>query len=74
MLRPERLTRVVYPIPVFYSWDKLRVRDVTINEPDGWKSSGPLKPFVDLHGDPRLSQSYSVASDTLAAIQLTRFL
>ncbi|MBX5494014.1 MAG: helix-turn-helix domain-containing protein [Bryobacteraceae bacterium] len=74
MLRPGRLTRVVYPIPVFYRWNRLRVRDVTNNHPDGWKDSPNLAPLVARFGPPQLSQSYSVASDTSAAIQLTRFL
>lgn len=74
LLRPDRLTRVVYPVPVFYSWEKLRVRDVTINTHEGWKSSAFLRPLIDLYGEPTVSQSYSVVSDTSAAIILTRFL
>lgn len=74
MLRPGRLTRVVYPIPVFYVWGQLRVRDVLINHPDGWRDSRNLAALVERLGPPELSQSYSVASDTAAAIQLTRFL
>ncbi|MBL8220938.1 MAG: helix-turn-helix domain-containing protein [Bryobacterales bacterium] len=74
MLRPGRVTRVVYPIPVFYVWGQLRVRDVLINDPDGWRNSPNLAALVERLGPPQLSQSYSVASDTAAAIQLTRFL
>lgn len=74
MLRPGRLTRVVYPIPVFYAWGQLRARDVLNNDPEGWKESANLAALVERLGKPQLSQSYSVASDTAAAIQLTRFL
>lgn len=74
MLNPSRLTRIIYPIPVFYNWDRLRIRDVDINDPEGWKTSGRLAPFVEKFGPPQLSHSYSVSSDTAAAIQLTRFL
>ncbi|MEZ5404072.1 MAG: hypothetical protein R2729_30610 [Bryobacteraceae bacterium] len=74
MLHPGRLTRIIYPIPVFYNFDRLRVRDVDNNDPDGWRNSPRLAPFVRLHGAPALSQSYSVSSDTAAVIQLTRFL
>jgi len=74
MLRPGRVTRVVYPIPVFYVWGQLRVRDVLINDPEGWRNSPNLAALVERLGPPHLSQSYSVASDTAAAIQLTRFL
>ncbi len=74
MLRPGRLTRVIYPIPVFYVWGQLRVRDVLINDPEGWRNSPNLAALVERLGKPQVSQSYSVASDTAAAIQLTRFL
>lgn len=74
ILRPGRLTRVIYPIPVFYAWGQLRVRDVLNNDPEGWKTSPNLSSIVEKFGKPQVSQSYSVASDTAAAIQLTRFL
>ncbi|MEZ5356655.1 MAG: hypothetical protein R2762_28800 [Bryobacteraceae bacterium] len=74
ILRPGRLTRIIYPIPVFYNWDRIRVRDVDNNDPLGWRTSPRLAPFVRLYGEPNVSQSYSVSSDTAAVIQLTRFL
>jgi hypothetical protein len=74
MLNPGRLTRIIYPIPVFYHWDRLRVRDVDVRDPEGWKTSPRLAEFVEKFGLPQLSQSYSVSSDTAATIQLTRFL
>lgn len=74
ILKPGRLTRVVYPIPVFYHWGSLRVRDVRINRQQDLPQSEDLKPFLDLFGPPGISQSYSVSTDTMAAIQLTRFL
>lgn len=74
ILKPGRLTRIVYPIPVFYHWDTLRMRDVRVNHPDGWKTSATLRPYVERLGPPTISQSYTVSTDTMAAIQLTRFL
>lgn len=74
ILKPGRLTRVIYPIPVFYHWDTLRMRDVRINHPEGWKTSATLKPYIDALGPPTISQSYTVSTDTMAAIHLTRFL
>ncbi|MCW5964733.1 MAG: helix-turn-helix domain-containing protein [Bryobacterales bacterium] len=74
ILKPGRLTRIIYPIPVFYQWDTIRMRDVRVNHPDGWKTSQTLQPFVERLGPPRISQSYTVSTDTMAVIQLTRFL
>lgn len=74
LLSPTRLTRIVYPIPVFYQWDRLRVRDVGNNEPEGWRTSAVLAPLIQKLGPPQSNESYSVASDTAAAMQLTRFL
>lgn len=74
ILKPGRLTRIIYPIPVFYHWDTIRMRDVRVNHPDGWKTSKTLQPFVERLGPPIISQSYTVSTDTMAAIQLTRFL
>ncbi|MPY87789.1 MAG: hypothetical protein GEU99_07695 [Luteitalea sp.] len=68
--------RLIFPTPVFYHWPKrsLRIRDFAINEyADFGKSSG-LRPLVNRYGKPELSQSYSVASDTTAAIRLTQHL
>jgi hypothetical protein len=74
ILRPGRVTRLIYPVPVFYVWDRLRVRDVLVNDPEGWRQSPHLAPFIQRFGKPQVSQSYSVASDTSAIIQITRFL
>ncbi len=74
ILKPGRLTRIVYPIPVFYHWDTLRMRDVRVNHPEGWRTSEVLRPYVEQLGPPTISQSYTVSTDTMAAIQLTRFL
>ncbi|MCC7342795.1 MAG: hypothetical protein IT170_17065 [Bryobacterales bacterium] len=75
MLKPGRVTRVIYPTPVFYAWGDLRIRDVKNSAADGWKTSPRLKTIVDLFGEPdTTSKSYTVSSDTAAAIELTRFL
>jgi len=74
ILKPGRLTRVVYPIPVFYRWGTLRIRDVRINRPDDLQQSEELKAMSERLGPPSVSRSYTVSADTMAAIQLTRFL
>ncbi len=74
ILKPGRLTRVVYPIPVFYKWGSLRVRDVRINQSSDLHHSEALEPLIARLGPPTVSRSYTVSADTMAAIQLTRFL
>jgi hypothetical protein len=74
ILKSGRLTRVICPLPVFFHWDTLRVRDVRANSPEAWRGSTSLAPFLDKFGPPHMSTSYTVASDTLAAVKLTRFL
>lgn len=75
ILKPGRVTRVIYPTPVFFAWGDLRIRDVKNSTADGWKTSPRLRTIVDLFGEPdTTSKSYTVSSDTWAAIELTRFL
>ena len=74
MLKENQITRILFPVPVFYSWGELRVRDVRNNTPEGWIGSPRLQPLVEMFGKPEISQSYSVSSDMMGAIQLTRFL
>lgn len=61
-----RLTRIVFPTPVFLSSGPLRVRDVTVNDGDDIGSSMELRRLSLLSPAPTLSHSYSVTSDTLA--------
>lgn len=74
ILKPGRLTRVIYPVPIFYQWDSLRVRDVRVSRAEDLASSPNLQPLVERLGKPKISQSYTVGTDALAAVQLTRFL
>lgn len=71
--KPARLT---VPTPVFYQWAglRLRIRDHAINEYADYGKSEYLQSLVERYGTPSLSQSYSVASDTTAAIRLTQHL
>lgn len=65
--------RIVFANPVFYRAGDLRVRDVRINELDPHPSSDILqRAFGGFR--PHLNQTYAVASDTLAAVALARFL
>lgn len=65
-----KLTRIIFPTPVFLSTGPLRMRDVTVNDPGDVGSSSELKRLGLLTGKPRLSYSYSVTSDTLALATL----
>lgn len=69
-----KLTRVVFPTPVFFKFGDLSVRDATINDPASFAERPGLRAIA--HGilNPPLSLSYSVTSDTFAVATLTRLL
>ena len=67
-----KLTRIVIPTPVFFQMGRLRVRHVDLNDPAGLAGSPLLLGLAKRFGTASLSQSYSVASDTLALATLTR--
>lgn len=69
--------KIILPTPVFFIYsndDKLHLRDVDINEFDQWKTSRGVSELAHEYGQPRLDQSYTVTSDTLAGIELARYL
>lgn len=67
-----KLNRIVIPTPVFFQMGRLRVRHVDLNDPAGLPGSPLLLDLEKRFGKAGLSQSYSVASDTLALATLTR--
>ncbi|MGH9840101.1 MAG: hypothetical protein ACREEM_15055 [Blastocatellia bacterium] len=68
--------RLVFPTPVFYQFSNgsLRVRDFLVNEFDDYAKSPALTELVNKWGQPTLSQSYSVTTDTRGALRLTQHL
>jgi hypothetical protein len=73
LLGNGRLTRIVIPTPVFFMAGDLRVRDVSVNDPN--TASFPLlKNLASRGGKVEVNQSYSVASDSIALATLTRLL
>jgi hypothetical protein len=66
VLANGKLTRIVFPTPVFVQFGSIRVRDVKINDIDKIQQSVALRPLEPMLQDAKLSQTYSVTSDTLA--------
>lgn len=75
-----KLTRIVLPTPVFFSWEpgdhsgSLFVRDISVNQFDQSENSAQIANLEKELGKPRLWQNYTVASDTFASLRLARFL
>ncbi len=69
-----KITRMVFPTPLFFRFGELSVRDATINDPASFAQSPKLLDIARGIQHPPLSQSYSVTSDTLAVAILTRLL
>ncbi len=70
-----RPTRIVLPSPVFFSFPGgPMLRDVRINDFLDGDSSRAVKILHRFFGGPGLADSYTVTSDTFAAVQLARYL
>ena len=70
-------TQIVLPTPVFLEYPAkkgLRVRDIFMNDFQNWRSSPDLVAVSKYAGDPHIEQSYTVTTDTFAAITLARYL
>jgi hypothetical protein len=52
----------------------LHVRDVDINDFKGWPTSNELRSMATSGGSPTLDHAYTVTTDTLAALDLARYL
>jgi hypothetical protein len=69
--------KIILPTPVFFSYSKhpeLHVRDVKVNDFASWERSATLKGLEAEGGTPALDHAYTVTSDTLAAVDLARYL
>jgi hypothetical protein len=69
--------KIILPTPVFFTYpgnSNLHVRDVKVNDFQMWKLSKAVNDLSLVNGDPKLDHAYTVTSDTLAAIDLARYL
>jgi hypothetical protein len=69
--------KIILPTPVFFVYPKIpnvHVRDIVINDFESWRSSETVTSLAKNGGDPTLDHSYTVTSDTLAAIDLAHYL
>jgi hypothetical protein len=74
-----KMTRIILPTPIFFALDdanqQLRVRDLNVNDFSDWQKSEALKKIASSFPTaPKAEVSYMVASDTFAAISLSRYL
>lgn len=75
-------SRILFPTPVFFSWtvpnrgpnSTVMFRDTEINDFANADHSLTVHNLSTLLGTPSLAQSYTVTSDTFAAVRLTRYL
>jgi hypothetical protein len=77
-----RGTRVILPTPTFFSWHihanrpaaSVMFRDTDINDFGDRAKSESITKLERSYGRPTLAQSYTVTSDTFAAIRLSQYL
>jgi len=69
-----KLTRIVFPTPLFLQSGSLRFRDTTVNDPVGLSRSLTLNLLRRPPGQISVSDRYSVTSDTLALGSLMKLL
>jgi hypothetical protein len=78
----SRPSRILFPTPVFFSWTESKrgpnstvmFRDTEINDFASADHSASVRNLSRQLGAPSLAQSYTVTSDTFAAVRLTRYL
>jgi hypothetical protein len=69
--------KIILPTPVFFTFpkdDSVHIRDVKVNQFQLWKLSKSISELAIADGEPKLDHAYTVTSDTLAAIELARYL
>ena len=74
-----KMTRIILPTPIFFALDdanqQLRIRDLKVNTFSDWAKSPALRKMAETFpGGLKAEESYTVASDTFAAISLARYL
>ncbi|MBY0503642.1 MAG: helix-turn-helix domain-containing protein [Bryobacteraceae bacterium] len=72
--QPGRPLGIVVPAPLFFRWDALVARDFRVTRPEDFAQSPFLERLRQDHGRPDVSQLYTIASDTVAASSLSRYL
>jgi len=67
---------IIVPAPLFFRWEGLPyvVRDFNVNSAEQLSSSPFFEPLRKQYGQPQTIQLYTVASDTLAASAVARYL
>ncbi|MEZ2345581.1 helix-turn-helix domain-containing protein [Terriglobus sp. RCC_193] len=76
-LEGDAPVRIVLPTPIFFSFKErpsLRIRSVQVNSFDEVKDDPRLQELTKMWGPMGLEQSYTVTWDTLAGIQISRYL
>lgn len=76
-LEGDAPVRIILPTPIFFSFKErpsLRVRSVQVNSFDEVKDDPKLQELTKMWGPMGLEQSYTVTWDTLASIQISRYL
>lgn len=69
--------KIILPTPVFFTYPKLpslHIRDIDVNDFQAWATSNEIKSLANAGGSPTLDHAYTVTSDTLAALDLARYL
>ncbi len=76
LVQPGRAVHLVVPVPLFFRWSdqSLVARDFRVNTTDKLPQSPALRQMAEEYGAPETTQLYTVASDTLAASALSRYL
>ena len=69
--------KIILPTPVFFTFPKrsnVHFRDTAVNDFQSWSKSESITAFAKVAGNPSLDHAYTVTSDTLAGIDLARYL
>lgn len=76
IVHPGKQIPIIVPAPLFFRWDKLPyvARDFRVNSLDEVNNSPLLEMLRQKFGPLEVSQLYTVASDTLAASVVSRYL
>lgn len=76
-LGSNETVKILLPEPTFFTFpraEQLHIRDTAVNDYSNWKKSAVISNLEETSGTPILDHAYTVTSDTLAAVQLSRYL
>lgn len=76
IVRKGRSISIIVPAPLFFRWENEPVvaRDFRVNRPEDAGQSAFLQKLFERYGRPEVSHLYTVASDTVAASSVSRYL